>query len=496
MRKLLSFVSVAIYLLCIYMPAFAKEESGSAYYDFGVFAYEDGDYDDAEKNLKKALELCPNNPFYNHYLGKTYLKTGRYQEALHCLNSALGLNPDISGLKYDLAFLYFKMSDYTKSADLFIEIINEDPSNVLAHYYAGISLYKKKHYTGAINYLISAARMSPSIKANGYYYAGICYQKTGNAEKAVEALEYVKDHAESKALRENALKWLQAIENQRKPITPYSLYLKIGTQYDDNVRLEPLDDDIYAEDDDMVTVLYFSGKYNFVNKNDVKLGAGYNHYQTWHNDLTTYDLIGSILNFYIKYRLDDRFRFGFSYLPSYYWVDSDSFLMRHQYKPEVIWKIDDNLSARLSYSYYRNKNFRNHEKNGHTNDVFLDLYYNILGKRGYLFGGIGYEDNTASHPDQYYEQIKSKLGIFLNLPFELNLKLAGKLYDKDYNNTDSFYLVKRKDTKYNGSISISRNLFYNWLSVSAEYNHTKNDSNINACKYKRNITTLSLMARY
>lgn len=495
MSKQLHFFIILLVLTFAFV-SHAEEDKGQAYFDFGVFALEDGDFQGAEMNFKKALDFNSDNPLYNHYLGKTYMKTKRYQEALHCLNCAWEVNPDISGLKYDLAFLYFKMSDYRKSADLFTEITNEDPSNVLAHYYAGISLYKQKHFAGAIDYLMSAARMNPSIKASGYYYAGICYQKAGNIEKAVETLEYVRDHADSKALRENAFKWLQAIEKQRKIISPYSLYLKIGTQYDDNVRLEPVDEDIYAEDDDMVTVLYFSGRCNFIDKNNVIFGIGYNHYQTWHNDLTTYDLIGSIFNFNIKYRLDDRFRFGFSYLPSYYWVDSDSFLRRYQYKPEVIWKIDDNLSARLSYSYYRNKNFQNHEKDGHTNDIFLDLYYNIFGKKGYLFGGIGYEDNAASHPDHYYGQIKSKLGIFLKLPFELDLKLTGKIYNKDYDNTDSYHLAKREDTKYNGSISLSRNLVYDWLNISAEYNHTKNDSNINDYKYKRNITTLSLTARY
>ncbi len=185
---------------------------GRAYYDFGVFAYEDGDYEDAEKNLKKALEFDPDNPFYNHYLGRTYLKMERYQETENYLNKAWEVNPDIPGLKYDLAFLNYKIPNYSMAVDLFTGIAKEDPSNVLAFYYAGVNLYKQKSYKKAVDYFISASEKSPTIKANGYYYAGICYQKMGKMEEAVEKLEYVKEHANSESLQKNAQKWLRAID--------------------------------------------------------------------------------------------------------------------------------------------------------------------------------------------------------------------------------------------------------------------------------------------
>ncbi len=462
---------------------------GRAYYDFGVFAYEDGDYEDAEKNLKKALEFDPDNPFYNQYLGRTYLKMERYQETENYLNKAWEVNPDIPGLKYDLAFLNYKIPDYSMAADLFTGIAKEDPSNILAHYYAGIAQFKLKRYGEALEYLIGAAEKSPTIKTNGYYYAGICYLKMGDIEKAVERLEYVRDHAESELLREYALKWLQAIDKQKKALKPYSLYLKMGFQYDDNVRLEPLDQDIYADEDDYVAVGYLSGRYDVFNRQDYKMGLGYSHYQTWHHDLEQYDLVGSIFNLYGKYRLYP-FTFTLSYLPTYYWLDSESFLLRHQLRHEVMWLVNKNLATRFSSSYYRNNHFQDNDRDGHTNEVFLDGYYRIGDKRGSLFGGIGYEDTSASHPDQCYGQLKTKLGISLSLPKGLYLTLTGRYYDKEYD------FVNREDAKYYGSISLSHRLFYDWLSISGEFSYTKNDSTINDYKYKRKVTTLSLTARF
>lgn len=495
MQKSLSFVSIVLIFLFVILPANAQEERGDAYFDLGVFAYEDGDYEGAENSFMKALKLNPESPFFNHFLGKTYLKTERYEEAMTYFNKARNLDPDMPSLKYDTAYLYYKMSNYVKAADLFLGIARDDPSNVLAAYHAGISYYNLKRYSKALDYFITASDKSASIKANGYYYAGICYRKMGKIERAIEKFKYVRDNADSGLLRENAVKWLQAIESQKEALKPYSLYLKVGYQYDDNVRLEPLDEDLYTDEDDYAGVVVFSGRYNVVNRSDYKIGVGYNHYQTWQDNLNEFDLAGSTGNFYAKY-LMNPFTVGFSYLPSYYWLDDKSYLMRHQLKPEVIWRVDDNFLARFSYSYYRNNYIQDNDRDGHTHEGFLDVYYIIKNQRGLLFAGVGYEDNTASHLDYYYGQWKTKLGISYNLFWELNLGLTVKYYNKKYDNVDSNYGVTRENDKYYGTVSLSRKLFYDWLGIVAEYNHTKNDSNISDYDYKRNTTTLSLTAKY
>jgi tetratricopeptide (TPR) repeat protein len=495
MQRSLGFVVIILVILFMHLPVHAQEERGNAYYDLGVFAYEDGDYEGAEINLKKALAFSPDNPFFNHYMGRNYLKMERYQEAEGYLNKAWNVNPDIPGLHYDRAFLNYKRANYSSAADLFTEIVKEDPSNVLAHYYAGICFYKQKNYRKALTYFIDAAQISPTIKDNGWYYAGICHLKLGNFTKAVEKFEYVRDHAESASLREYAKRWLQATEKQKRALKPYSLYVKLAYKYDDNVRLEPLDEDIYADEGDYVTVGCFSGRYNIINRHDYKMGVGYSHYQTWHSKLENYDLVGSIFDLYAQHNIHP-FTLILSYLPTYYWVDSDKYLMRHHVKPEVMWQVNEDLVMRFSYSYYKNDYFQVDTKDGNTNEVFLNVYYSIKGKRGYLFGGIGYEDNSASHPDYYYVQLKTKLGISLNLPWDLTLKLTGKYYDQDYDNVDSFYGIKREDAKYYGAISLCREIFYDWLSISGEFNYTKNDSNISDREYKQKVTAVYLTARF
>jgi len=47
-----------------HLPASAEAEKGRGFYDFGVFAYEDREYDAAEKNFRKALQCAPGNPLF------------------------------------------------------------------------------------------------------------------------------------------------------------------------------------------------------------------------------------------------------------------------------------------------------------------------------------------------------------------------------------------------------------------------------------------------
>jgi tetratricopeptide (TPR) repeat protein len=471
---------------------YAQVKKARSFYDLGVFAYEDGNYKEAENNLKEAIKMDPNNPFYNHYLGKIYIKMESYQAAQKYLNMAWKVNPKIPELKYDLAFLNYKIGNYSMASNLFLEIIKEDPSNVLAYYYAGINLYEQKRYRKALKYFIHTAQESSSIKTNGYYYIGICYLKTGKIKKSLEHFEYVRDHAEPGPLKENTLEWIKAAKMQESDSKPYSIFLKIGYKYDDNIRFEIEDLGIYTEED---AYFYFSGKYTIFNKQDYKIGAGYSHYQTWDFDADKYDLTGSILNLYTAYRFPS-FTFRFSYLPDYYWLNSDRYVMRHQLRPEIIKKINKDLIAKLSYSYYNNKYFQYNEKDGHTNEIFLDTYYTILKEKGDICAGVGYAYNDSSHKDHHYNQLKTKLGLSLKIPWELNLCLTAKYYNKRYCHIDSLFKVKRGDDKYYGSIALYRKIFYPWLDIIAGFNYTKNDSNINEYEYNRRKASLSLAASY
>ncbi len=474
----------------------AAGEKGRAYYDFGVFAFEEGDYASAENNLKIALELAPDNPFYSHWLGKTYLQTERYAEAGQYLEKAWKIRPEISGLKFDMAYLKFKTGDDAAASVLFVQTAEAEPENVLAHYYAGITLYRVQEYGKAADLLVRSAEMSPTLRANALYYAGICYQNTGDIRQAEEMFEYVKNDPDAGILRESAIQWLEILKQQEKNIRPYRVHLETGVRYDDNVQIEPDDTDLSdGDEDDWAFVMDFSGKYDILSGRNHKIGIGFSQYNTWHSDLDEYDISGSTGHLYTEYFLNP-FTFRFSYWPSYYFAGSDSYLRQHCIEPEAVWHIGRQVAARLSYRYKDKDYFEDEDRNGHANEIFGDVIWSLFNRKGNFFGGIGYEDYSASGADEYYARWKSRAGGTLILPGDLTLGFSGEYQSKNYDSPDGFYGVEREDDRYILSLSLSRKLWYEWLGIMGEYTYTKNDSNIPVYEYTRNVSTFSLTLSY
>ena len=501
MNLLLRSVGLAVLLMALCSPLWAEEGQGRVYYDFGVFAYEDGDYAGAELNLKKALSFEPGNPYYNHYLGKTYLKTERLDEAATYLESARRIDPALSGLGYDLATLYFKKEQYREAARLYDEIAPGDPNEVLAQYYAGICHLKIEDYDQALDRLLRAADRSPTIRETGYYYAGICYLKRSNPEKAAEKFIYVRDNAKAASLRDSAVKWLAAAERQQKAMKPYALYLQMGYMHDSNVLLEAVDQDLPTDERDGALLGYFSGRYDVVKTDVLTLGGGYSHYHLDYMEHGAFDFIGSIPQLYIRYRLAPV-TFSLAYSPQYYWLAGDSYLMKHQVRPDVLWQITSSLRARLAYAYEVKNYFVTVDRSADAGTVDGDLYYSLPGNRIQLFAGCGQENNTADSPAQDYRRTQGRLGAVFSLPWALRLQAVGKYTVKDYSNPNPVLgNLTRKDTTVEALGSLSRSLFFDWLRIMAEYRYTKNDSNIvsnniDIFDYVRHQVTVSLTASF
>jgi tetratricopeptide (TPR) repeat protein len=500
MQRSLTYVFIMMSAFFLLLPAntanAADDVGGSAYYDLGVFAFEDGDYPSAEANFAMALKYEPENAVCLHYLGKVYFKTDRLQEAEDAFLKAIALNPKLPGAQYDLALLYYNRNEYAKAADLFTKTSKNEPNNALAYYYAGLSLHKLQRYDAAVPYFLAASEKSPNIKNNCCYYAGTCYFNMNQIDNALEKFIYVRDHAESEDLKQNVIKYIAAAEKKRREMKPCHLHAKVGYLIDGNVTLDPIDQDFPTDQSDGAVFGYFSGTYDLVRTDDLKIGAGYNHYQTRYNSLDQYNLIGSTANLYAKYNLAPL-TLSFSFLPTHYWLDTDDYMERYQFRPEIKYAVNEKLSVKAIYGYHIVNNIQFDDKDGHLQEGMLNFDYALPQKAGFLFGGIGLENFSAQDADEDFDRYKALAGISLNEATSgICFTLAGEFSDKQYDSPDSFYAVKRSDDKYFLSASLSRNIFYDWLSLALEYNYTKNDSNIDVFSYKKNAGSLALTANY
>jgi len=467
--------------------------AGSGYYDLGVFAYEEGDYKTAESDFLKALAADPYDIDIYHYLGKTYLHLEQPGKAAHYLLAVKKIAPDRPGLTADLALLNMQEKNYAKAVYLFDKVISENPEDVLSVYRGGICAYRMGRFSDALIRLSKAASMSPSVKPNADYYAGICAYKIGDMNVAFEKFSMVRLTAVSDKLKADAEKWLDVIEAEKASMKPYFLYASAGVTYDDNVVLDPMDADLFHHQGDFSAVGYVSGRYNLINQRDFKTGIGYSHYQTHHSRWRDYDIAGSIGDFFVQYRAG-RCRLGLRYLPSYYWVQAESFLARNDVTPEVSWNVNEATTASLSYTYRHNNYFTDPGRDGHANIGSLDFVRALPDKIGSLSGQLSYEKNYARSSDEDYGQFEAGAGLNLRIMDMTVLSLSAIFDSKHYDSKDSVFGVKRRDSRYYAGLSLTRSIFYDWLSISLDLDHTFNDSNIKYYKYRRNTVSFSVAA--
>lgn len=481
MRRMLA-VALAVLVLTGAGFQAQAEEAGRGNYALGVFAYEVKDYGDAEDNFKQALETDPENPLYLQCLGRVYLKTGQYIKAREYLETARDKDSELSGLNYDLGMLNYKTENYDAASDHFKAAVDEDAYNVLAAYYGGICFFRQKRYHEAGPLFTEAAEKSPSLKVNGTYYAGICDYHTGNTSAATKKFNYVEENADSSAEKENARRWLDilATEPQEKP---YQLDFILQYIYDDNVPLDPSGMDLYPSDEaDSGIYGYIGGQYNFVNHNDLVLGAGIARGQTWYFDLKEFDMSDTNADLYATYSVRS-FMFGLNYIPRLYTLDRKDYLLQHQVRPSMYWQPNKNLLTRFVYAYYLRDYRQNNDRDGSLHDLYADIYYNILGGRGFVFGGVGYETSSADESAYDYTRPKLKAGVSMDVGWQLRMDLELYYYQKEYPN---FPGETREDDKYSGIVSFKRPIVKDVFFAVLEYNHITNQSNIDEYEYRRN----------
>jgi len=465
--------------------------SGRAYFDLGVFAYEDGDYDAALSNFKTALKLSPKNALYIQYLGKTYLKQKKYKLAQTSLLQAESLQPDLSELQYDIGLLYYYLNQYSKAVDRFEKVYAHHPNNVLSAYFAGVCFFQMKQYQKAIPYFLVSAQKCVTIKDKSHYYAGMCYQYSGDSLNAIKMFEYVKGQAGH--LASQAQRWLSAIESQVRHQKKWSISWIGGLRYDDNVILASPDED--QDTDAFHSSNLLSMKYEWLQHKHYSTGFQLTYFQTVFDKRSDYDSSINIMDVYF-HLMTDEISLKIAYRPWYCWFNDESYQARHQFKLNTSWKIDNNFYGTIDYTFSRNNYFLDQTRDGHTHDLTTDLTYQVTPYHISITGGMDISDNSASRDDAQYEQI----GVHFNGIWQVNAIFAIhstlSYQTRNYERVMISSTDNRKDTRYFAEIGMSQNIYKDWISIYADLTYTKRDANFHLYDYRKHTAEAGIKMTY
>ena len=151
----------------------------------------DYDFEAAERECKRALELNPayvQAYEYDHY---NLLITGRIEEAMSRINQALELDPISPMVNATAGRALCYARQYEASVEQLQKTIELDPQLSVAHCYLGMTYTLQGRYEEALAALHKALEISSEFPW-ATYYVGLVHVFTGNRDKAMEILRELK----------------------------------------------------------------------------------------------------------------------------------------------------------------------------------------------------------------------------------------------------------------------------------------------------------------
>ncbi len=167
-----------------------------AYTELAFIYIKLGKGNSAEKLLRKAYEIDPNNEEVLFMLGNICLKSKRYDEAIKFYTPLSYLDYPI--VHHNLGLAYYYKGDYLEAEAEFKKVLRLDPGFPKIFESLGEILIKRGSYEEAVDYLQRGIKKEP-YNYTLYHLLAISYWNLGNLSEAKKAIETAIDLEPNKA---------------------------------------------------------------------------------------------------------------------------------------------------------------------------------------------------------------------------------------------------------------------------------------------------------
>lgn len=141
------------------------------------------DLGEAERKMRLAIRLRPNDAYLFTQLGNILYKQGRHTDSLRELNRAVKLDQQDTGAKTYIGMNYLATKRFADAAEIFNEVAEQIPTSFEAHYNLGLAQMNLKRYEAARDALERAVKIR-AYDADVHYQLGVCYSKLGFTDRA------------------------------------------------------------------------------------------------------------------------------------------------------------------------------------------------------------------------------------------------------------------------------------------------------------------------
>jgi arylsulfatase A-like enzyme/Tfp pilus assembly protein PilF len=147
-----------------------------------------GDYTQAAREFKKAIEQAPADAQAHFELGFCYFRLGQSDNAIQPLKAALALEPWYTRADEALAEIYIQKKDSSQARGYLNHLLSIDPNSYTAHYNLGIFAAMEKNWSEAQQRMLSALHADPD-SAEAHNTLGMIYLQRGDLEPARHQFE-------------------------------------------------------------------------------------------------------------------------------------------------------------------------------------------------------------------------------------------------------------------------------------------------------------------
>lgn len=146
-------------------------QNAAAYETRGVRAIDAQQWPDAVANLRKAVELAPDNALTRLNLGTSLYMVGDADEALEHYHAAIRLSPSLARAHFGIGVIMETRRRDRDAIDAFLKAVQFDPGYVEAHFSLANALRRTGRVRESLAHYEEVLRLNPAVSQASFGYA-------------------------------------------------------------------------------------------------------------------------------------------------------------------------------------------------------------------------------------------------------------------------------------------------------------------------------------
>lgn len=185
----------------------SPEYGSQAKYYYGYIAYQQDDYDNADKYLSEASKDKQYKKEVSYYMADMNFKLGRFQKAIDAALPVLKTAKRVerSEINKIIGESYFNLKQFDKAIPYLKNYKGKRRKWVNTDYYLlGYAFYKQNDFETAISYFNKIIDGNNAVAQNAYYHLGECYLKLNKKTEALNAFRNASQMSFKAQIKEDA----------------------------------------------------------------------------------------------------------------------------------------------------------------------------------------------------------------------------------------------------------------------------------------------------